>query len=76
MTARDIRYGRQGGRVIPAGQAALDPATAPRCAICAQPMLLGQRRTHLMCTEALGYQHPQGSYPASTTLQKASPHHA
>jgi hypothetical protein len=71
--ATDIRYGRRGGSFTSGNR--VDVASAPRCAICQLPMLLGQRITHLICTEEAGFQHPQGNYPASTALAKGSPHH-
>jgi len=75
MTARtDVTHGRQGGRIV----TGRSDRPAPPCEICGRPMHLGQRRTHIACTEELGYEHPQRYYPASNTLglRKGSPHHA
>lgn len=49
MTARDIRYGRQGGRIVAWDHPPLDISTAPACAICGRPMLLGQNVRHWTC---------------------------
>lgn len=49
MTARtDLAYGRGGGRYAP-----MNPGVdlnGPRCEMCGQPMVLGQRSTHFLCT--------------------------
>lgn len=42
----DLVYGRQGGRIVPAGPA---PATHPLCSVCGQPMAMGQTVRHLTC---------------------------
>lgn len=63
MTARDLVYGRQGGRIVSGDRTLIDLDTAPHCDLCGQPMTLGQKRSHLVCVEATGARHPQGNYP-------------
>ena len=63
MTARDLVYGRQGGRVVSGDRTLIDPATCPRCTICGEPMVLGQRNAHIVCVDATGGHHPQAVYP-------------
>ena len=71
--ASDLLYGRQGGRIVTKRGSSTHLDHAPRCELCDQPMVLGQRRTHLVCTEATGQQHPQGTYPEHTHLRKTTP---
>ena len=63
MTARDLVYGRQGGRVVSGDRTLIDPATCPRCTTCGQPMVLGQRGEHVICAERDGREHAQAVYP-------------
>lgn len=54
--ARDLVYGRRGGGW------ADDPdgvdVSGPPCAICREPMVVGQRNTHLLCCAAQGGRTP------------------
>lgn len=49
MTARDLVYGRRGG-----GWKDGDPLdTSPRCEVCGDPMVAGQKRRHGVCSPRL-----------------------
>lgn len=48
--ARDLRYGRRGGRW--ADDSAGQPRTGPPCEKCGKPMLHGQVRWHVTCEPA------------------------
>lgn len=48
-SSTDIRYGRRGGRFTDHGP--VQPSAAPKCRICARPMLLGQNDAHQVCLE-------------------------
>lgn len=53
MTATDLRYGRRGGGWVPSG-ARSTTAAAPRlCEVCGFPMLVGQKRRHVVCSPQL-----------------------
>jgi hypothetical protein len=46
----DLVYGRRGGNWVPDGKTPpINPARAPRCDVCAMPMVLGQRERHNIC---------------------------
>lgn len=45
MTARDLIYGRQGGRIVPFALA----EAAGRCDVCRLPTILGQPGRHWTC---------------------------
>lgn len=53
--ARDVRHGRRGGNWIPDGRDMRKDRfdRAPKCGICKQPMLLGQRTSHAACASML-----------------------
>lgn len=61
QAARDIAYGRQGGRVVPAST---HSTSHPSCDLCGGPMTLGQRWAHLVCAERAGQEHPQQVRPS------------
>lgn len=48
----DMRYGRQGGRIVPYDGTSPRGDRAPRCDVCGGPMLCGQRNRHHMCDPA------------------------
>lgn len=64
MSARDVRYGRQGGRIVAwdderVGTANVDDM--PRCDVCGQPLTLRQPGRHWSCcTECDGCHRPIG----------------
>lgn len=55
QSGRDMRYGRQGGRVVPwdgGGKSVRRHEAAPRlCEVCGHEMLVGQRGRHFVCDE-------------------------
>jgi hypothetical protein len=63
MPISDLLYGRQGGRIVSGNRTLINPDDCPRCDLCDQPMVLGQKRRHLVCAHAEDEQHPQGIYP-------------
>lgn len=62
MTARDLIYGRQGGRVIPAGKQQTGPVWL--CELCGGPMRDGQPVRHAACCADTGRHRPDPRCPA------------
>lgn len=48
-TAADLRYGRRGGRWLPAGYTPALDADTPRCDVCDRPLAAGQAVRHASC---------------------------
>lgn len=48
-TATDLRYGRRGGRWLPAGYTPALDADTPHCDVCDQPLAAGQTVRHATC---------------------------